>query len=810
LPNAKTQFLDANGNPLVGGKVYTYVPNTTTPKTTWQDAFEVTPNADPVVLDSAGSAFIFGAGNYTETLNDANDNLIWSGYTSAPLTGQNILTDICTTSSAFPLYNATTGAWVCSTVGGTGSLATLNGGPLTINPTAATTNQGLVVNQTFPNAGSQGSSQINANQIVTSDGVNLGSGAFTTALFIEQNLQSNILGQKAAIYVVSLRNTAATSTTGDQISAVLFSQTSVSNGGTNTGAGASGTIYGSNPIVSALAGATDYYNMTGEEVDRQIFSGASTKYSFGLSVANAQVGFGAVLDAAIEIGSSNITGSFGNGVLFTAWRGAGALSTTGCAICTDGVSETVATGIDLSPWTITGNFLKGPGSKFSVNGAGTLLALNGNNFLYGSSTNAGATLYNILFDTAGNDAIVLGGGGATPDHENDYENTTHVFGSIALGSTYVTMTTGATGIKFNQYGSGIIHSSGAGVLSSSAISLTADVTGTLPIANGGTNCASASITCFNNITGFTAAGTTGTTSTNLVFSDSPTLVTPTLGVATGTSLALGGATVGGNALAVTGTTLHSGVVTVSVAGSTQMAVKSSGSNNSYITIDTGAPAEQAGFELAENGTGYWQFIKQASSQQFLIYDVVNAVTAQAVIPGAASAGGITFGYTTASTSKTTGSVVVSGGLGVAGAIFSNTLNVITMAQTSAAQSGTVCYNSGTGLLTYDATLGCLASLEELKDIHGPIIGALAEVEQMKPIWFSPINRPAGSDLAEQPGFGAHQIEAVDKRLVGYDEKGNLRGVRYMEMTAVLAAAIKELKADNDNLRAELRKSHQLP
>jgi len=132
------------------------------------------------------------------------------------------------------------------------------------------------------------------------------------------------------------------------------------------------------------------------------------------------------------------------------------------------------------------------------------------------------------------------------------------------------------------------------------------------------------------------------------------------------------------------------------------------------------------------------------------------------------------------------------------------LAVTAMTQTSAAQSGTVCYSTTIGALTYDATLGCLTSLEELKDIHGPITGALAEVVAMNPFWFSPINRPAGSDLAEQPGFGAHQIEAIDKRLVGYDDKGNLRGVRYMEMTAVLAAAIKELKADNDNLHEEVQ------
>ena len=49
------------------------------------------------------------------------------------------------------------------------------------------------------------------------------------------------------------------------------------------------------------------------------------------------------------------------------------------------------------------------------------------------------------------------------------------------------------------------------------------------VADGGTGGSAASITLFNNITGYTASGATGTTSTNLVFSTSPTLVTPALG-----------------------------------------------------------------------------------------------------------------------------------------------------------------------------------------------------------------------------------------------------------------------------------------
>lgn len=89
LPNAKTQFLDAQGAPLVGGLVYTCVPNTNntcipgsfSPKTTWRDAFQTTPNSNPVILDSSGSAFIYGSGAYAETVYDQFNNLIWSGYT---------------------------------------------------------------------------------------------------------------------------------------------------------------------------------------------------------------------------------------------------------------------------------------------------------------------------------------------------------------------------------------------------------------------------------------------------------------------------------------------------------------------------------------------------------------------------------------------------------------------------------------------------------------------------------------------------------------------------------------------------------
>jgi hypothetical protein len=69
--------------------------------------------------------------------------------------------------------------------------------------------------------------------------------------------------------------------------------------------------------------------------------------------------------------------------------------------------------------------------------------------------------------------------------------------------------------------------------------LTTGVTGVLPVANGGTNASTASITSFNNITGYSAAGATGTTSSNLVFSASPTFT----GTATANALNLTSGTI---------------------------------------------------------------------------------------------------------------------------------------------------------------------------------------------------------------------------------------------------------------------------
>jgi hypothetical protein len=74
-PNPKQQFFDANGQPLVGGKVYTYAAGTTTPVVTYVDAAGVTTNTNPIILDSRGMANIWldTTVNYKYAVFDALD-----------------------------------------------------------------------------------------------------------------------------------------------------------------------------------------------------------------------------------------------------------------------------------------------------------------------------------------------------------------------------------------------------------------------------------------------------------------------------------------------------------------------------------------------------------------------------------------------------------------------------------------------------------------------------------------------------------------------------------------------------------------
>jgi len=117
-PAAKTSFVDAAGEPLVGGLLYTYIAGTTTPQTTYTDSTAVTANTNPIVLDSRGEANVWlGGAIYKFVLKDSVGALIWSvdnisAPTAAvsPVLSGNVTIDSNTSSAALTITQTGTGA----------------------------------------------------------------------------------------------------------------------------------------------------------------------------------------------------------------------------------------------------------------------------------------------------------------------------------------------------------------------------------------------------------------------------------------------------------------------------------------------------------------------------------------------------------------------------------------------------------------------------------------------------------------------------------------------------------------------------
>jgi hypothetical protein len=102
LPNGEQQFWGADGTtPNAAGCVYFYFPGTTTPKTTYQNSAQTIANTNPVQLDAAGRAIIYGTGTYRQVVDATGPN----GTSPCLPPGQQIWDQITAdTSSSITIY----------------------------------------------------------------------------------------------------------------------------------------------------------------------------------------------------------------------------------------------------------------------------------------------------------------------------------------------------------------------------------------------------------------------------------------------------------------------------------------------------------------------------------------------------------------------------------------------------------------------------------------------------------------------------------------------------------------------------------
>ncbi len=109
-------FYDLNGNPLSGGKIFTYAAGTTTPKATFTDQSGLVSMPNPIILDSAGRATWWISGAYKYVITDSADNTI---ATTDNVTSFTTLTDQA--SAFFQSFsgNGSTTAFTLSTALGT-------------------------------------------------------------------------------------------------------------------------------------------------------------------------------------------------------------------------------------------------------------------------------------------------------------------------------------------------------------------------------------------------------------------------------------------------------------------------------------------------------------------------------------------------------------------------------------------------------------------------------------------------------------------------------------------------------------------
>jgi len=290
-------------------------------------------------------------------------------------------------------------------------------------------------------------------------------------------------------------------------------------------------------------------------------------------------------------------------------------------------------------------------------------------------------------------------------------------------------------------------------------------TSVLPVANGGTNASSAGITAFNNITGYTASGATGTTSTNLVFSASPTF--------TGT---------------VTAPIIDAGAATaLSLRSANTAAISADTSQNVGIGAAT-TPAAPLHLRKDQNGTT--AFLVQnrngsgtpVSATQFVTGGLDIGDNRYAEI-SSSGGGSCNLSFKTSNAGAPTEKFSIS----AAGVLAAPLLS-------SGAGTNAVKWNSTGGTITYE-----VSSARYKKNIRNSIYG-LADILKLRSAMFEYKDIEYNGGKTDV-GLIAEEVDLVIPELVPKNSDNEPVSVSYDRMVSVLIKAIQELKAEFDAYKA---------
>lgn len=165
-------------------------------------------------------------------------------------------------------------------------------------------------------------------------------------------------------------------------------------------------------------------------------------------------------------------------------------------------------------------------------------------------------------------------------------------------------------------------------------------------------------------------------------------------------------------------------------------------------------------------------------------------------------GGVAVGtYASSATSAVgIGSAVFSGWVGIGTSVTPSPITVAGLSNT--ATTSALCWNTVTGAVTYDGTIGsCNTSDENLKVIDKTLTDGLDKILSLHPVYFH-WKDPRQYGEGERIGFMAQDVEKFYPELVATDGNG-FKSLAYDKLTAPLISAVQEQQKEIDDLRKQL-------